>query len=124
MFVTTLNEGVQRAIAGEPGEIQDHTEASYAARFTEADYWLDWDQPGRRLHQQCFALTLSGEHGMGPRARIAGGAYRIRQVTPFPTGESGYPPGSLIGQDTEGMTVACADGAVRVLVTPLADNGT
>jgi methionyl-tRNA formyltransferase len=122
-LAATLAEGVRRAITGETGEVQDQTGASYGARFAEAEYWLDWELPGRRLHQQCFALAVGGEHGMGPRARIAGRTYAIRQVTPLPLGQTGHASGSLINQDAEGLIVACADGAVRVVVAPLADDG-
>lgn len=122
MLVATLAEGVQRAIAGEPGDVQGEASASNGTRFTEQEYWLRWELSGRRLHQQCFALSVGGENGKGARARIAGVDYAITQVTPLPDGPTGHAPGSLIAQDATGMTVACADGAVWVVATPLASD--
>jgi hypothetical protein len=41
MLAETLEEGAARAIAGEPGEPQDESTASYATAFTAAELVLD-----------------------------------------------------------------------------------
>jgi methionyl-tRNA formyltransferase len=115
LIISTIDEGVARAVAGQPGNIQDETGASYGAPFTDEEHWLNWEDPGQRLHQKCFALTF----GAGARAKIAGAEYAILQVTPLPDGPTGHAPGSLLDQDATGLTVACGDGTVRVVARSL-----
>jgi methionyl-tRNA formyltransferase len=112
-----LAEGVARAVAGEPGTPQDDAGASYGAAFGAEEHWLDWRDPGYRLQQKCVALTMIGA---AARARIGEGDHRIARITPIPDPKALHPPGTVLSQDHDGLTIACGDGAVRVVVQPLA----
>jgi methionyl-tRNA formyltransferase len=105
-----LEEGARRAIAGEPGEPQDHTQASYGGRFTEEERWLDWDLPGRLLQARATALNFGGE----ARALIEGRPYRVQRITPVPGATPAGPAGTVLERDDGLLTIAVAGGAVRV----------
>ena len=75
MIISTFHEGVQRAINGEQGIAQDHTEASYAAAFTDAEHVLDWSLPGG-FEQMVYAegrflLVREEETPRGPLRALA-----------------------------------------------------
>jgi methionyl-tRNA formyltransferase len=116
MIRATLAEGVARMVAGDPGRPQDHTLASYAAEFTEEEYWLDWDLPMRVLQRRASALSF-----FGPRVKavIAGEPRRILRLDPLPGSAPTAAPGTVLDRADAGMTVAVADGAVRVVSEPL-----
>ena len=116
LMVGALAEGVARAISGEPGQAQDHTLASYAPEFTEEECWLDWDLPMRVLQRRATALGL-----FGPRvkAMVAGEPRLILRLDPLPGSAPVAAPGTVLDRADGGMTVAVADGAVRVASEPL-----
>jgi methionyl-tRNA formyltransferase len=45
LFVEALDEGIARAVAGEPGDPQDEALATYVAPFTLKERLLCWDEP-------------------------------------------------------------------------------
>jgi methionyl-tRNA formyltransferase len=116
MIRATLAEGVARMVAGDPGRPQDHTLASYAAEFTEDEYWLDWGLSMRVLQRRASALSF-----FGPRVKalIAGEPRRILRLDPLPGSAPTGAPGTVLDRAEGGMTVAVADGAVRVVSEPL-----
>jgi methionyl-tRNA formyltransferase len=116
LIMATLAEGVARMIAGDPGRPQDHTLSSYAPEFTEEDYWLDWDLPMRVVQRRASALSF-----FGPRVKavIAGQPYRVLRVDPLVGSTPTAAPGTVLDRADGGMTIAVADGAVRVVSEPL-----
>ncbi|MQA82852.1 MAG: hypothetical protein GEV10_31105 [Streptosporangiales bacterium] len=65
VLARALDEGAERALAGEPGEQQDESAATYAAPFTDDEYRLRWGEPALTLQRRVAALNL-----LGPRARV------------------------------------------------------
>src|SRR5215212_2352532 len=78
LMARAFAEGVEAAIRGAPGRPQDHSRASYAAPFTEAEHWLDWAEPVATLRRKVAALNLFG--GAQARARIEGTPHRIARL--------------------------------------------
>ena len=108
-----LEEGAQRAIAGEPGTPQDETQATYAAPFTEAERRLDWREPARTLQRRALALNFPAPGRA--YAEIAGTTYAIRHLRPIPGGPCGE-PGTLLHRTGATLTVCAGDGPVEVEV--------
>lgn len=110
-----LEEGTRRAAAGDAGEAQDETLATYAAPFTEDEHWLDWTLPAALLQLRTVALNM-----LGPQARawIGGEAYTLQRVTP--TAErSPEAPGAVLRQDGDEFTICAADAVAQVTATAL-----
>lgn len=116
LIVAALDEGVARAARGEHGEIQGDSAASYAAGFTEHDYWLDWRLRAEVLRRQAIALNLVETRA---RAAIDGQARLIAAIAPVPDAEAPFvrlpvQPGEVVGHDGGGLIVMAGDGPVRV----------
>lgn len=107
-----IEEGLQRAIQGEPGTPQDGGQATYAAPYTDAEHWLDWSLPRRTLQCRATALNLFGREA---KAAIAGQDYLIDRVTALPEPASA-PPGTLLDRSGDDFTLCAGDGLVRATV--------
>lgn len=115
LLCMTLDEGVERVIAGDPGIPQDEDEASYAASFTADEHWLDWRWSADVLQRRAVALNL-----LEPTARalLDGGEVRVRSVRPVAFESRGAVPGTVIADVAAGLLVVAGDGVVEVEVLP------
>jgi methionyl-tRNA formyltransferase len=114
-----LTEGVERALAGERGQVQDDSQASYAAPFTEEEYWLDLSESQRVLQNKVTGLNFanSGE------AKVAIGKERFSATgLRLIAGETADSPGSIVEREDGALVVAVSDGLVRLDVTLLEDD--
>lgn len=116
LILAALDDGVARAVAGEPGIPQDEARASLAPGFTDDEFWLDWRLPADKLRRQVVALNL-----VEPRALavVAGTTRLIHAVTPargggpFPDG----PPGAVLRRGGVGeLIVMTGSGPAMVIV--------
>lgn len=115
LMVGAFAEGVARAVAGEPGTPQDHSQASYAAMFTEAEHWLTPAESRAVLQRKCAALNL-----FSPAAKLQLGtqAYLVARLDPLDDTVA-TAPGTISEQSDQGFTLQVADGRVRVQATHL-----
>lgn len=115
LLCMTLDEGMERAIAGEPGIPQDEDEASYAASFTPEEHWLDWRWPAELLQRRTVALNL-----LEPTARavLDGAEVHVDTVRSVSFDRRGAEPGTVLGQIANGLLVAAGDGVVEVELLP------
>jgi methionyl-tRNA formyltransferase len=109
-----LEEGVPRALAGEPGMPQDETEASYAAPFSETERRLNWAEPAATIGRRVTALNLFHPEAW---ATIEGQRLRIHAVRPSSLPAGGAPPGTVLCREGEVVTVVVADGAVEAVAS-------
>ena len=116
LMARVFAEGVARALAGDPGTPQDHTRATYAAPFTDEEYWLDWAETKYTFQRKAVALNLLGSSGA--KAQIAGEPYRVQRVEALPDAPAAS-PGVILDRTEDGFVVGVADGAVRITATPL-----
>lgn len=58
-----LEEGAARAVAGDPGVVQNGEQASHTPPFTEVEQLIDFTDPARTLQRKVAALNV-----LGPRA--------------------------------------------------------
>ena len=113
-----LNEGVARALADDPGMVQDSSQASYAASFTPEEMWLDWSRSSAVLQRQTTALNLTEPCAKG---RIEGTAYRIQQLTCHAGPAHEVPPGTVLERVGNIIMLQTADSPVRLTVEALAN---
>jgi len=117
LLLLALDDGMERAIAGEPGTPQNDADASYAASYTAEEFWLDWNWPVATLVRRTVALNL-----VAPQARavLLGEAVTVSAVRPFAAPWSASKPGTVLAGTSGGYLVAAGDGAVEVDVAPVA----
>lgn len=115
LMVRAFAEGVERAIAGDPGAAQDESRATYAASFTEGEHWLDLMEPGRTLLRKVTALNLFAP--LSAKAQIAGEPYRVRRIELLPD-VSAAAPGTVLARTEDTFIIGVGDGAVRVITAP------
>lgn len=116
LMVGAFAEGVARAVAGEPGQVQDHSQASYGAAFTEAEHWLTPTDTRQVLQRKCTALNL-----FAPAAKLQldDQSYLVTRLDPLDDNMSAA-PGTISDKTAQGFTWQVADGRVRVHATALA----
>ncbi|HUZ03048.1 MAG TPA: methionyl-tRNA formyltransferase [Thermomicrobiaceae bacterium] len=111
-----LARAIQRIAAGDPGDIQDESLATYDGIFEEAYRAIDWSRPAREVHNQARAW-MAGLRGSIPGAigTLDGTPLRILRTGLVTEEGTGAAPGSVVARDDEGMTVQCGTGRVKVL---------
>ncbi|MGO9357645.1 MAG: methionyl-tRNA formyltransferase [Xanthobacteraceae bacterium] len=82
---------------------------SYAAKIDKAEARIDWTRPARAVLRHCHGL--SPFPGAWCEFPIDGEAVRVKILRCEPAAGSGAPGALLDGQ----LTVACGDGAIRIL---------
>ncbi len=88
---------------------QSDAGVTYAAKIDKAEARIDWNKPARAVLRHIHGLSpFPGAWGEVP---IDGEAVRVKILRCEQAGGAGA-PGDLID---DGLTVACADGAVRIL---------
>lgn len=115
MVRSALEEGVPRAIAGEPGEVQDESRVGYAAAFTPEERWISWDWPGDLVRRRVLALSIPV-----PTAQAWLGTEQVTisavQAEPGPAPDA--PPGTILAQGGDRATIRVGDGAVTIAFAP------
>ena len=117
-MIGAFAEGIARMLAGEPGTPQDHSQATYAAQFTEEEHWLDWTESKDAIQCKAAALNLFGRPEA--KAKIDGVPYVIARVESLPDGGASATPGTVLERTDDSVIIAVADGALCVKATPLA----
>ncbi len=107
-----LDEGMARVLAGEAGEPQDETQASYGAPFTPEERWLRWDRPGQLLRKQVAVLAP------GAFAMLDGEPITILSLRTEPSEIPYVSPGSVLERTDREAVVRVLDGVVRVTFVP------
>jgi methionyl-tRNA formyltransferase len=97
------------ALARDPKpRAQNNAEATYAARIAKGESEIDWRRPAAEIERQVRAFyPAPGAHCVIDGTLIK--VWRAR-VEPAQAGE----PGSVLDADTDGIVVACGQGALRI----------
>jgi methionyl-tRNA formyltransferase len=115
LVLEVMEEGLARAIAGDPGVPQNSAEASFAGPFTDEEKLLDWNRPKAVLLHQVAGLKLAGETA---RVRLDSRESEIDRLEPLDRARPDRPIGSVLSRDAESATVVVADGVVRLQTRP------
>ena len=110
-----ISEGMQRAIAGEVGEVQDDSKASYAALFTEEEHWIDWHEPHKVINRKVLALNGLGA-GVA-KTKVADEVFNIFAIDFLEKSDSrGQIVGECLDRNERSLLVQAQDGPVRIQV--------
>jgi len=105
-----LAESVVQAAEGRaPRTPQDRAAGSYARKLRKQDGIVDWSLPARVVWSHARAVTP------WPGATTLFRGRRVLLARTRPDGAGSDAPGTLLGSDDDGIRVACAPGALRVL---------
>ncbi len=107
-----LEDGIPRVLAGEPGDPQDETLASYGAPFAPEERWLSWDRPLQLLRRQVAVLAP------GAFAILDGRPVAILSLNAEPMSLPDVPPGTVLNHGDGGASVRVQDGVVHVTFIP------
>ena len=86
---------------------QPDSGATYAAKIEKSETRIDWSKPWQKVHDHCRGLSPFP----GAWFEIASDGTRIRVLRTTRGGGSGL-PGTVLDR---ALTIACGDGAVRIL---------
>jgi methionyl-tRNA formyltransferase len=102
---------VPRVVRGElsPRE-QDATYATLAPPLTKEDGRIDWNKPASEVHDHARGMTP----WPGAFTHIGGKLLKVL-ATRISTFSSDAAPGTIIAADTNGVLVACRQGAVEIV---------
>lgn len=105
-----LVEHIDALLQGEmPSTPQDDARSTYAGKIATADAILDWTRPADELRRQVHAYNPV------PGCFFEYEAKRIK-VWDAECADSGdASPGKVLAADSDGIVVACGDGALRLL---------
>ena len=106
----------ERVAAGDPGDPQDHSQATYAGFFDDEYAQVDWTQPARDIHRQVRAWHFSFGWGRGPQASLDGQIVRIVKSRVEPGVGDGR-PGEILRRENGSVLVRCGEDALWVLDT-------
>jgi len=81
---------------------------TYAPKIDKSETRIDWTRPWQAVHDHCRGLAPSP----GAWFEIAGGASQRVRVLRTTRGEGAGAPGTVVD---DRLTIACGEGAVRVL---------
>ena len=111
LMAATLEEGLARALAGEPGVPQDSSLATSAPPFTAEEKLLDLTEPAAVLVRKTAALNVMGVEA---RVSVDGTEAAVLSVSPVP-GSSDASPGAVVDKHTDGWTVWTGADLVRIV---------
>jgi methionyl-tRNA formyltransferase len=111
-----LDQALARVARGDPGELQDEAQATYAGLFEEAWRTIDWTQPSRSIHNQVRSWRSVGD-GQGAMGDLGGTVVWIRRtrLLPGPLAQEQAVPGTVIYRDAEEIVVQCGDGPIAIV---------
>jgi methionyl-tRNA formyltransferase len=92
--------------------------ATYAHKLDKAEAKLDWTQPAAVLARKVRAFNpwpVTECELAGERLRVHA-ALPLSEVEAVAIGAAGRPPGALLAATRGGLSVRCADGALRLTV--------
>ena len=107
-----LVEGLRRMMAGEvlAARAQDDEGVAYAHKLDKAEARLDFTQPADALERKVRAF----DPWPVAEAEVAGERLRVWAARAI-DGVPGSTPGEVLGASRDGIDIACAQGALRLL---------
>jgi methionyl-tRNA formyltransferase len=118
LLTEVLEEGTNRLFAGEPGEPQDASSATYAGHFTQDERWLDLKEPAAALQRRTAALNLATPSALAKLGDQEVMVLGIDLAPDQPTGAwADVGPGQLIRWEADEVAlVQVGDSVVRMRI--------
>jgi methionyl-tRNA formyltransferase len=113
--VEAMLEAVDLVRSGQAPRLkQDESKATYEGRCTADNARIDWGKPWRQIHN----LIRGCNPAPGAWTSLAGHALQVFEAKPLPARDPkgiGGKMGEIVEVTTDGFTVVCADGRIKVL---------
>ncbi len=106
-----IANGMESAISGKSGIVQDHGQATYGGIFTEEEKWIHFDEPTHVVLRKTLALNLAGGQA---KATINGQIYKIYSAQCL-SQINDASASCVLKQGQSVHEVATANGAVRLI---------
>jgi methionyl-tRNA formyltransferase len=92
------------------GQVQDASQASYAAKLSKAEAELDWSRPALELQRQVLAFNP------WPVAQTQAGGQplRIWRAQATPDTRTAATPGTVVAETRDGIAVATGNGILQL----------
>lgn len=97
----------------DPRTAQDHTQATLAPKIELEDCQLNWNRSAQELHN--LVRGANPHPGAWCFVQVRGQQKRLKVITTRVVADSTGNPGSIISSDKEGVTIACQNGALRIV---------
>jgi methionyl-tRNA formyltransferase len=113
-----LRRALDRIARGEPGELQDESQATEAGLFEDEWRLIDWRQPARTVHNQVRSWIGLRDIPPGALGEIDGQTLQItktRLLPPDPDPQRAPPPGTVLGRDGDRLVVQTGDDPIEIL---------
>lgn len=118
LIAETITEGIERAVAGDPGRAQDESQASYGAPFTEEERWLNLTDIQRVLQRKMTGLSFDNPDRI--KVMVENEPFKVLALELLSPQTVTAKPGYCVERDEGTLTVQVADGLVKLHVEPLA----
>jgi methionyl-tRNA formyltransferase len=115
-----LRQALERVARGDPGDVQDESQATEAGLFEDAWRIIDWSQPARTIHNQVRSWVGFRDIPAGALGEIDGETLQITKTCLAPDGPIDHapaPPGTVLLRDGERLVVQCGDGPIEILAS-------
>jgi methionyl-tRNA formyltransferase len=122
-LVNAWKLALPRIAAGDPGEPQDESQATYYEAMTPDMQIIDWGNTARNIHNQVRAMS-GGLPPHGAIGRLDGRSIMIHksQIVRDDVVAERAAPGMVLQSSDDNMVVQCGDAPLRILRwEPLAD---
>lgn len=103
--------GLALAKVGEPGELQDESEASYFYRLAPSEMWLDWSAPAQRLRNRI--RSVSGNYF---RSGHNNRALYITDVELVELHQPCHQPGRILDKAGSRLLIATGDPSTALFI--------
>jgi len=114
LVLDTIAEGAEKAIAGDIGEKQDDSKATYAAPYSEEEHWLNWSEPKKVIQRKEMALNLLSPGSA--KAKIGDENLIVTGLEILKAADSSQVVGKVVERNSDEAVIQVLDGLVRVTV--------
>jgi len=111
-----IEAALTRVIAGDPGDAQDESQATYYGMLPDDQRVIDWSSPARRVHNQIrgFAALVDPPGAYGTLDGTPSRILRTQLLSNDGTIADAL-PGTILSGSDDGLIVQCGDGPIRIL---------
>lgn len=95
-------------------EVQDESLTTYASKYSKEEMQIDWSQPANRIYDKIRAFIpfpVASTLSDGEKVRIWGA---LPESDPGSSKQVESEPGTILAADSQGLLVACGQGALRL----------
>ncbi|MGH9174012.1 MAG: methionyl-tRNA formyltransferase, partial [Vicinamibacterales bacterium] len=109
-----LDAALARVAAGDPGDPQDESQASYYGQIPDEERVIDWSGPARRVHNQVRAFSANVSP-VGAFGTVDGVPSRVTRTRLLAGNGDRVAPGTIVSRGADGLTIQCGDGPILVV---------